>query len=814
MGTSMRLILGVVNLLLFLWPCVSTQHCPAGIIPPELDGPESIPKSPVQDGYMSPIVHSFLSSVQPNPFPKDLFIKILKSQSTDKATINEVLRYEVGFLVCVAIGILYILLMPLIGLCFACCRCCGNCGGRMYQEQTKSIKCRRWSFYWATFLITFLILAGNICMFLSNTYTHESVSSAPREFNNTLKNLQSYITTIPKQIDQVVNESFVAVDNVTYNINEIGPLLGREIQKEIEGFIIPALDSAAVMVQVVQNTSLLLYTLNATQKELDLLQSNLTGVKARMNKTLHSPDCVQCVSLHSELDKLSLDTSINISSLNKLQAAVDQAEKTDLNMQIQKGKAFFESIPDRVTTATRDSVQKVQQDLQTIKSQVSQVTRDIPLDQLTEFSNTLSTIQQDTKLYTPTIDQAEKLRWIIAVILCCLILLVVVCNLLGLMLGPAGLVPKDDPTDRSSTANCGGLFLMAGVGFSFLFSWIFMIVVLILFLIGGNTYTLICVPWKTQQLFQLIDTPDVIPGFQLSQSLGLKINLTITDVYNDCQMNKSLWNTLHLEDIINLNNYLNVSKYTGQVQEALENSNITLPSIVLLNSETKKQLISFSATASSVNISSLMQKVTTPSGTNLSYIADRLDALVNIQTNASIKAELQNEAKDLRFIQTQLNSTIKHQLMELDSEIERFSDIMSHINGTVENVLEKVSSAQDVLNNNTTETVKSKLTEFVDCQIGVFTTLAEWANQTITEQVGRCGPVAVSVNTVENLFCSQLVDSLNAFWFSLGWCIVFLIPSIIFSVKLAKFYRRMKYKDEFMDNIMMSPIPRVNLKPY
>lgn len=47
------------------------------------------------------------------------------------------------------------------------------------------------------------------------------------------------------------------------------------------------------------------------------------------------------------------------------------------------------------------------------------------------------------------------------------------------------------------------LFIYRGVGFSFLFSWIFMIVVLILFLVGGNTYTLICVPWKNQELFQV-----------------------------------------------------------------------------------------------------------------------------------------------------------------------------------------------------------------------------------------------------------------------------------------------------------------------
>lgn len=37
--------------------------------------------------------------------------------------------------------------------------------------------------------------------------------------------------------------------------------------------------------------------------------------------------------------------------------------------------------------------------------------------------------------------------------------------------------------------------------------------------------------------------------------------------------------------------------------------------------------------------------------------------LLTFQTNDTIKAELQNEAKDLRFIQTQINSTIKPQLV-------------------------------------------------------------------------------------------------------------------------------------------------------
>lgn len=40
--------------------------------------------------------------------------------------------------------------------------------------------------------------------------------------------------------------------------------------------------------------------------------------------------------------------------------------------------------------------------------------------------------------------------------------------------------------------------------------------------------------------------------------------------------------------------------------------------------------------------------------------------------------------------------------------------------------------------------------------------------------------------------CSQ-----NTFWFSLGWCTVFLLPSIILAVRLAKFYRRMDINDDY-----------------
>lgn len=47
------------------------------------------------------------------------------------------------------------------------------------------------------------------------------------------------------------------------------------------------------------------------------------------------------------------------------------------------------------------------------------------------------------------------------VLLCCMVLLVVLCNVMGLLLGPLGLKESVLPTQRSCVSNAGGNFFMA-----------------------------------------------------------------------------------------------------------------------------------------------------------------------------------------------------------------------------------------------------------------------------------------------------------------------------------------------------------------
>ncbi|CAK6982882.1 prominin-2 [Scomber scombrus] len=812
---------GVLLLGLSLAQSVPPQGaCPAAAAPQSLTQPRYQDTTRQDTGFMKALVQSFLHTVQPNPFPEDLILKLVHEFSPSKGesnqeVIREILVYQVGFLVCIAIGIVYIILMPIVGFFLACCRCCGKCGGKMYQKQPSSIHCRRRTLYWSAFVTTVIILAGNICMFRSNEALNVSVDQSTVELNKTIDNLHTFLTAVPQQIDSVVNESVKTVQEVTQNLDDIGPQLGTQIQERFRGTVDKALHSIKLLEQETQNTSVGLKKLNSSlvelQSSMDIIQDRVTAVRDEINQTLSDPKCMGCDTLKPELQQLAVDIPITIPSLSEFDSVVDEVIKTNLTSKIKEVEYYYNNISQQVTNDTKDVVQSSKKQLEEIKTQISKVASDIPLSVLTNASDFLNQVQRELGRIIPEAETAEHIRWGVSIVLCCMILLVVVCNVLGLFFGPVGLKPKSDPTKRSCTADCGGTFLMIGAGFSFLFCWLFMILVILLFLVGGNMYTLVCHPWNNGKLLKFIDTPGLIPGLDISDNIGVKSNITLSGIYSDCEKNQPLWSTLHLSELVNLGDLLNVSKYSEEIEQQFENAVINLPDFTLLTPEDKNQLSSFSTKAKNVDFNSVTQQMNF-SGIKLNTTADKLDKLADNQTNGDTQRGLRNEANELRQIQIDIETTIFPKLEKLNSTIQSLQFMTEKINGTVGEVLSNVGAAQDFLNTNTTQIVKTESRTFLDCQLSYFTAYADWANVTITQQVGRCGPVAEAVDSAEIILCSQMVESLNAFWFSMGWCLLFFIPSIIFSIKLAKYYRKMKYSDVYDDHIIMNHIPRAHMK--
>ncbi|XP_062257388.1 prominin-2 [Platichthys flesus] len=767
-------------------------------------------------GFMAPLVQSFLHTVQPNPFPEEIILKTINSYpqvTSDQELIKKALVYEVGFLVCAAIGVLYIVLMPIVGFFLACCRCCGNCGGRMYQKQTSSIDCRRRTLYWSTLVTTLIILAGNICMFRSNEALKVSVDETPVQLNKTLDNLQTFLTAVPQQIQDVLDESNKTIQVVTTNLDDIGPKLGAEIQERFTVTLDQALLPVRRLNQETRSISVQLREINSSlarlQSSMDRVQGNITDVKTRINRTLSKPQCPVCANLKAKLQSQKLDMSVTITIPSELQSAVDEVVRINLTARVEEVKSFFDSIPQTVANETKDMIRKSKQQLAEVQRQISEISTKIPLTSLTKTSESLSQVHGQVNIVTAEVKNYEYIRWGVCVALCCVVLLVVVCNLLGLVLGPLGLTPSADPTKRSCMADCGGTFLVMGAGFSFLFSWLFMIVVVLLFLVGGNVYVLVCRPWNDGQLLKFLDSTNL--STQITQTLGLETKITLSDIYRDCEENKPVWTTLHLNELINLDEVLNVSKYTDQIKKEFENTVIPLSTINLLSPEVKKQLRSFSSKANELDTSAFTQQINNVSRINLNTTADKLE-LAATQVDAATGAELRSEASDLRKIQASIESTIIPQLQNLNSSVRSLRSMTEEINGTVGEVLRNVGVAQDFLNTNTTQIVKTESMKFLDCQLGYFIAYADWAKLSITQEVGRCQPIAGALDSAEIIVCHYVVQSLNAFWCSLGWCLIFFIPSIILSIKLAKYYRRMKRSDVYDEHVVINSIPRAHMK--
>ncbi|NXV40218.1 PRM1A protein, partial [Uria aalge] len=363
---------------------------------------------------------------------------------------------------------------------------------------------------------------------------------------------------------------------------------------------------------------------------------------------------------------------------------------------------------------------------------------------------------------------------------------------------PLGLKESVLPTQRSCLSNAGGNFFMAGVGFSFIFSWLLMLLVLITFVLGGNTYVLLCESWRSQQLFQLLDTPGLIPGFNLSELLGQEGGTTnFSEMYRQCQQDAALWQMLHLDQSVSLDELLNISQYKGEISTAFEKVNITLSSISLLSQDQRDLLLNASRAGQPPNftltLEQLDQNVTQGS---LLDLAAELEQLAN-KADVDMKDKLKADAHSLRELDKEMQTNFSGLLQSLKENIHLVQSGADLLEEQTKTALDKANKTQEFLERETANIIKNETWAFLEELLDFFETYISWAKSRLTEDVARCKPLAQTLDNVEVITCDYLLDSLNAFWFSLGWCTVFLLPSIILAVRLAKFYRRMDIADVY-----------------
>ncbi|KAM9513875.1 prominin-1-A-like isoform 10-T10 [Salvelinus alpinus] len=754
-------------------------------------------------GILFHMVHAFLYVVQPNPFPEDLVVKVAKDKfGAIQSEYQKAIYYETGFMVCAVLGLLFIVLLPLVGLFFCLCRCCENCGGEMHQRQRKNADCQRGLLTTLLFATSLIITAGVLCAYAANQNLSSQLEGMKRLVSSNLNDLQTFANETPTQIDYLIAQYATAKYTVISDLDNVGPLLGGNIHVELGTEVRPALDGVLRMAGAMRETKEALenvsVSLEVLQEATGKLHFNLSLVRSSLNRTLNDPGCSDedsdattaqlCRSIHSSLAQLHVSANFTrLPDVNNQLESVNQVLKTDLSNIIQKGFSSFNDTPGMVSDQMRNVVEGARGMLDVISTNISSFSKVFPVhSSLANFTNFISHTQSKIEDSYPEIDQIDFYRWICCTGLCCMVVLILAFNFLAILCGTMGYDKHASPTTRGCVSNTGGTLLMAGVGFSFLFSWILMGVVTATFLVGGNVEKLVCEPFHTKELFKVLDTPHLvnpewrnfIPGYMYNDS---ELDLTVENFYSNCKNNRSLYSAMRLDKVFNVTTLLNSSLYTEEVANMFDSVKINLRGIVLLESEGKQSLIDFSETGvAEINYAAYLEEVNKGvTQVDLLSYANELEAQTDLMPKGPLQTSLKGHANSLRQIHSQLVIPMEQAMSTLNQSIRLLERTASDLPNKITDVLKTIEAAQYLISQNATHVAIQETEKYKQTIVGYFRQYIEW------------------------------VRTSNTFWFGLGCCALFLLPSIILSVKLAKFYRRMDTEDVYDDieTIPMKTIP-------
>nr|XP_026647936.1 prominin-1 isoform X12 [Zonotrichia albicollis] len=636
-------------------------------------------------GILFKIVHAFLYLVQPNTFPQDLIRKLAQQQfgntqgdyqKPENVVLTlQAIYYEIGFIVSAALGLLFILLLPLVGLCFCMCRCCDNCGGEMHQRQKKNADCQRSCFATFLFVASLIISVGVLCAYAANQHLTNQVRGAKKLVNSNFKDLKIFLNDTPAQIDYLVNQYNTTKDKALSDLNNVGPVLGSRVQEQLGKEVRPALDAALTMAGAIRETKEALENVSVSvevlQEGTERLHANLTDVKMHLSNTLNDSACnaaqaaSTCNIIRNSLAQLNINANFSgLPGVSSQLAKINDVLKIDLSSLVQKGYAAFNDTPDLVVNQTRNilsAVPYIKSVLESIGSNITTFTRALPVQKiLADLMVHLTQSEAYVQDYFPLVEQYDFYRWLGCLILCCMLVLILVFYYLGLLCGTCGYDKHASPTTRGCISNTGGNFLMAGVGFSFLFSWVLMIVVVLTFVTGGNVEKLVCEPFEDKNLFKVLDTPYLLNKHWKNYLAGIifknpNVNLTFEKVYSDCKENKGIYTSLHLEYLFNINELLNISMYTEDVALKIEHIQINLSKIILLDEIGKENLLNFSSSGiDGIDFSAYLTEINkSVTKVDLLSFANDLEARADQLPKGALENALKGHANNIRMIHNQ-----------------------------------------------------------------------------------------------------------------------------------------------------------------
>lgn len=230
--------------------------------------------------------------------------------------IPSLLKQYAGILALTIIAILFIALMPLVGLIFCCCRCCGKCGARSRPFDKKHDTCRK--VVLAMFLIGVgtLILFGVVCAFSSNQYIEDGTGELTTELREGVVDVRSFLDDTDRHVQTLFVVNFGELERSLMQILETSSvIISNELAAVAHAISFKNLVEFVNGLDVMsQNLTYMKTSTNALRVNASLLSDGLRRVKKDLIHSLNSCKDSQCSEVQDKINRM--DTTMDFDKVS------------------------------------------------------------------------------------------------------------------------------------------------------------------------------------------------------------------------------------------------------------------------------------------------------------------------------------------------------------------------------------------------------------------------------------------------------------------------------------------------------------------
>ncbi|KAM9463665.1 prominin-2-like isoform 2-T2 [Salvelinus alpinus] len=725
----------------------------------------------------------FLESVQPNPFPEDIISTALKTEQLD---IPQLVRYEAGYIVCLLLAVLYLLVMSVAGGVLAW----GHFHSRKVElKNTQSSSLA--SLYHQDIgvaaclvLVNILLLTGVILAFTVNSRVSENMHPGLYHVETSARIIEDSLTSITQKMKVIMEQYSIPKAEISKEINDADDIVGATIISSFNTDVDEDLTDLSASIEdaigTFENLQLYQTTRTDLQANQTTLQNGIQGLQSRVESlgkchTCDVPNPSNLTTVANYYLIPSVDDKLN-----------DMPPASSLAGLIEQGNLTFHDIPQKCSEQVAPTISALMSVLNETQEELLNTSHRFP--SLESLIEAVSDCKTTVRRFADPVDYYDFVRWAVSLTLCMVMLVIVVLMVAALSLGlPVFFYPTIYSTyqDARLEHKAIGLYRALQIQSCPLLTW---------------TCFLLTFLDQQNNIFSSLNNSS--QGFNTSQSLNTsqrpnisqetnsethQIQPSTSAIYHGCKSGQSLFHSMHMEQHFDLEDFLNASKYLDGFNETAQNMSVNLDGLKLLPDNGRQGLLSFKQCGiDSINYHELLLLLSTPVvKTDLGVFADELDKKAEVPANAGIKEDLKKEAETTRY----LNTIVKQQqtnAAKMSQIVSALKTISTVYKANVDKTLESLTQTEVALHNQVPYIVGNVSQCIMEKGEQSLLRYLDWVRHAILYKVLDCHWLAVSMDNVYTAVCLNVVDPLNAFWLCLGWCCAFLVPGVIFSIYTAR----------------------------